>query len=91
MLLLEVCNTLAVLLLLYGCEIWILKQRDISGLKTAEMKFMRRRAEYNLLDHRINEDVLEEIEIHTVEKKLAQYEQNLLNHVSRMEDTRYSK
>jgi len=37
---------------LYGCEIWILKQKDVRRLKTAEMKFMRRTAEYSLLDHR---------------------------------------
>jgi len=32
--------------LLYGCEIWTLKQRDIRRIKTAEMKFMKHTAGY---------------------------------------------
>jgi len=32
----KVCNILATLPLLYGCEIWTLKQRDVRKLKTAE-------------------------------------------------------
>jgi len=43
-------NFLAVPSLLYGCEIWTLKQRDLRRLKTAEMKFMICIAGYSLLD-----------------------------------------
>jgi hypothetical protein len=46
-------------------------------------------AGYNSLDHETNEDILEELKDGQVENKLAQYEQKLLNHVSRMEDNRY--
>jgi len=38
---LKVCNILAIPLLLYGCEMWTVTQRDIRRLQTAEMKFMR--------------------------------------------------
>jgi hypothetical protein len=41
--------------LVYGCGIWPLKQRHIRRLKAAEMKFMRRTAEYSSLDHKRNE------------------------------------
>jgi hypothetical protein len=37
---------------LYGCEIWALKQRTVRKLKTAEMKFMRCTAGYSLLNLR---------------------------------------
>jgi hypothetical protein len=47
-------NILIVPSFLYGCEISALKQRNIIRLKAAEIKFMRRTAEYNLLDHRRN-------------------------------------
>jgi len=50
------------------CEICTLKQRDIRRLKTAEMKFTRRTSEYSLLDHRRNEDILEELKVDPVEK-----------------------
>jgi hypothetical protein len=49
-------TTLDISSLLYGCEIWIRKQRDIRRLKIAEMKFMILIAGYNLLDHRKNKD-----------------------------------
>jgi hypothetical protein len=39
------------------------------------MKFMGRRAGYNLLDNRRNKDVLEELKVVPAEKKLAQYKQ----------------
>jgi hypothetical protein len=68
-----------------------LNQRDIRRLKAAEMKFMRRTAGYSLLDHRRNEDILEELRVDPVKKKLAQCKQKCLNHVSRMEDIRYPK
>jgi hypothetical protein len=41
------------------------------------MKFMSHGAGYNLLDHRRNEDILEELKAKPVKKKLAQYKQNL--------------
>jgi hypothetical protein len=53
------------------------------------MKFMRSTTGYSSLDHRRNEDVLEELKVDPVEKKLAQYKQKWLNHVSRTEDIRY--
>jgi hypothetical protein len=52
---------------------------------------MRPIAGYSSLDHRGNEDILEEVTAKPVEKKLAQYKQNLLNLLSMMEDIRYPK
>jgi len=37
---LKVYNILAVPSILYGCEIWTLKQSDVTRLKAAEVKFM---------------------------------------------------
>jgi len=52
------------------------------------MKFITRRAGYSLLDRRRNVDILE-LKVDTVRKKLAEYKQKLLNHISRTEDIRY--
>jgi len=38
------------------------------------------------LNHGKNEDTLEELKVDTVERKLAQYKQKWLHHVSRMEE-----
>jgi ABC-type ATPase involved in cell division len=74
---------------LYGCEIWKLKQRDIRTRKTEEMKFMRSRAGCIFSDHRRHEDILEELKVDSVEKKLAQYKQKCFNHICSMEDIGY--
>jgi hypothetical protein len=36
-----------------------------------------------------NEDILEEIKVDPLEKKLAEYKQKLLNHVNRMKNIRH--
>jgi hypothetical protein len=41
--------------------------------KTAEMRFMRSTVGYVSLDHRRNEDILEEHKVDSVENKLTQY------------------
>jgi hypothetical protein len=61
--LLKKYNIFAIPSLLYGCEKWSLKHRDIRRLRTAEMKFMRLIEGYSLLDHRRNEDILEELTV----------------------------
>jgi hypothetical protein len=71
----HICNILATPSLLYGCEIWTSKQRDIREQKTAEMKFTIPAAGYSLIDDKRNEDILEEREVDTVEKKIAQHKQ----------------
>jgi hypothetical protein len=52
---------------------------------------MRHTAGYSLLDNRKNEDILEEPNVDLAVKKLAQYEQKWLYHVSTMEDIRFPK
>jgi len=37
-------NTLALPVLLYGSETWIIKARDVRRITAAEMKYMRRTA-----------------------------------------------
>jgi hypothetical protein len=52
---------------------WTFKRSYVKTLKPTEMKFTRRRAGYILSDHTRNEDILEELNVDPVEKKLAQY------------------
>jgi len=43
-------NTLALLVLLYGSETWTIKARDARRITAAEMKYVRRTAGYNWTD-----------------------------------------
>jgi hypothetical protein len=49
---------------------------------------MRCRAGYSLLDQRSNGGIPEELTVYLMRKKLAKYEQKLLNHISIMGDIR---
>jgi hypothetical protein len=53
--------------LLCSCEIWTLKQRD---LQTTLEKFMTHTAGHCLSDHRRNGDILEEMKMDSLKKKL---------------------
>jgi len=55
------------------------------------MKYMRLKAGYNFIVHRINCNILEELKVNSIEKKLAQYKEKLLNHVNRMENISHPK
>jgi hypothetical protein len=52
---------------LYGCKIWTLKQSDVRGLNTEEIKLMRSTAECSLSYSRRNGDILEELKLDPVE------------------------
>ncbi|KAJ4429268.1 hypothetical protein ANN_26271 [Periplaneta americana] len=52
---------------------------DISRLRAAEMKYLRRTAGYTLLDHKRNEDILQELNMQPLEEKLQNIEIDGLN------------
>ncbi|KAJ4427524.1 hypothetical protein ANN_25172 [Periplaneta americana] len=65
-------KTLALPTLLYGSEIWVLKQRDISRLRADEMKYLRRTAGYTLLHHKRNDNILQELNMQPLEEKITE-------------------
>ncbi|KAJ4443944.1 hypothetical protein ANN_05733, partial [Periplaneta americana] len=78
-------KNLALPTLLYGSEIWVRKQRDISRLRSAEKKYLRRTAGYTLLDHKRNKDILQKLNMQPLEEKITEYRNRWLEHISRKE------
>jgi hypothetical protein len=70
---LKLYKTLALSTLLYSNKIWKIKECDKIRLRTAEMKYLRRTAGYTLLDHKWNEEMLEELHVIPLEEKLCTY------------------
>jgi hypothetical protein len=70
-------NALAVPILLYGSEIWTLRQKDKERLTSVGIKFFRKTAGYTLFDHKKNEEVLEQLKAEPVNEKLIRYKSNL--------------
>jgi hypothetical protein len=72
----KIYNTLAIPTLIYGSEIRTLTQEDKSRLKASEIKFLRRTAGYALLDHKKNDDILQELNTTPVLEKITKCRHN---------------
>jgi hypothetical protein len=55
------------------------------------MKFLRRTAGYTLLDHKKNEDILQELNITPVLEKTTKYRHSWVKNVHRMNNSRFPK
>jgi hypothetical protein len=55
------------------------------------MQFFRRTAGYTLFEHKKNEEILEELKVEPVDKKLRRCKSNWLQHVARMTNNRTTK
>jgi hypothetical protein len=76
---------------LYGSETWVTTKRDMTGLETAEMRFLRSIKGYTRL-HKIRSDVIrKELEISGIQDVRAKYKQNWINHLERTDNTRLPK
>ena len=82
----EVYNALALPIMLHGSQIWTFRHKGGGGggrFTSIEMQFFRRTARYTLSDHKMTEEVLEELKMEPVDEKLRQ-KLNWLRHVTRM-------
>ena len=53
-------NTLALPVLLYGSETWTIKARDATRITAAEMRYTRRTAGYTWTDYKTNTRIIKE-------------------------------
>jgi hypothetical protein len=81
-----VYNTLAVPTLTYCSEIWTLRKQDKTRLTKSEIIFLRKTARYTLMDHKQNEEIIQELQIATIINKIQNYKTKWIQHVSRMDD-----
>jgi len=77
--------------LLYGSETWVTTQRDMTRLEAAEMRFLRSVAGYTRLDKIKSEDIRQELEISGIQDARLKYKHNWINHLERMDNTRFPK
>jgi hypothetical protein len=66
--------------LLYRCEAWPIREQDKSRM-AAEMKFMKTMAKHTRQDHETKEDILSELKINPVVKKIWNYRNKWIQHV----------
>ncbi|KAJ4432143.1 hypothetical protein ANN_20759, partial [Periplaneta americana] len=81
-------KTMAVPVLTYGSESWIIKERDKSKLQAAEMRFLRRVKGCTRRDLIRNEDIRKELDIYNINEKVEDYKEKWKEHLSRMDNER---
>jgi Tfp pilus assembly protein PilZ len=74
--------TLALPVLPYGSETWTVNSKDKSRLTAAEMRFMRKTAKYTWRDHKINEEILNELKVTSILDKISSYKSNWIQHIN---------
>jgi hypothetical protein len=55
------------------------------------MKFLRKTAGHTLMDHKKNEEMIQELQVAPIINKIQNYKTKWIHHVSRMDDQRYPK
>ena len=78
-------------LLNYGNEAWTFRKAGRTASYIPEMKFLRKRAGYSLLDYKINELIIKEPKIKPTAEYLQRYGRNWLPHINRMERPRLQR
>ena len=77
--------------LLYGSETWVTTKRDMTRLEAAEMCFLISVRGCTRLDKIRSEVIRMELEISGIQDVRAKYNQNWINNLERMENTRLPK
>ena len=77
--------------LLYGSETWVPTQKLNSKIQAAEMKFLRSVKGCTRMDKIRNDAIREELNIESVNNKIIENRQKWIEHLVRMEDTRFPK
>jgi hypothetical protein len=67
--------------LLYGCESWSIREQNKPRITSAEMKFMRKMAKHTWKDYKTSKDILSELKINPVVKKIQNYRNTWIQHV----------
>ena len=70
---------------LKGCESWAIREEDKSRITSAEMEFMGRTAKYMRQDYKTDEEILSELKINPLVKKIQNYVHKCVKHVRRMD------
>jgi hypothetical protein len=84
-------KVMAVPVLLYGCENWVLNTVDRRKTETAETKFLRRVAGYTLRDEVRNTAIREELQIFNTGERIQSRKIGWHEHLSRVEQQRIAQ
>ena len=77
--------------LLYGCETWPMSVKDERRTATTEMTMVRWAMGVGLLEHRRNEEILEEVKVEQIATVMGRRRLEWFGHVKRRDETENSR
>ena len=78
-------------ILTYGCESWVLTERDKSRIQAVEMKYLRRANGNSIMDKVRNERIREELEVESAISYIEARQLSWWGHLQRMNHNRPTK
>lgn len=88
---LKMYKVMAVPVLLYGSESWVLTRKKSSNIQASEMRFLRAVKGCSLLDQLRNENIRNDLNIFSIVDKIKEKRSAWSQHIQRMEDDRLTK
>jgi hypothetical protein len=82
---LQIYNTLAITILLYGPETWTQKEQHKSRITAEEMNFFRKPTKYTLFDHKRNHNIFKELKTQPVMEEINNYNSKWIHCAQRMD------
>jgi hypothetical protein len=73
---------------LYGIETWTITAKDTRRITAADMKYMKRTAEYSWTYYKTNTQIEKKKKIAPILDKLLEYKRNWIQHVNRIPHNR---
>jgi hypothetical protein len=81
-------KVIAVFASLYGCENWVLTERDKNRIQAEEMRSLRSTLEVTRHDRLSNEAIWKTLKLNSLNNTTIKYRHNWLNHITRMDHSR---
>jgi hypothetical protein len=82
---------MAVPVLSYGSESWVISKKDKDKIQAAEMRFLRRVKGCTRADRIRNVDIRAKLNIYNINNRLEENKEKWKQHIDRMKETRIPK
>ena len=84
-------KVMSIPLIMYGCETWIINKKERQKIQSAEMRFLRKVANYSRQDRKRNTEIRNELNVRELNSEIEKYRRKWNDHLHRMENNRIPK
>ena len=81
-------KVMSVPIIMYGSETWVMNKKEKQKVQSAEMRFLRKVANYSLEDRKRNTEIRQELNIKELNSEIEHYRHKWTDHLDRMSNNR---